>query len=60
MRIKTDFPHPIRLIEHSWIELVDRGEIVRFDPTVQELADLPLGWYAWRNAVGEPWQRRER
>jgi hypothetical protein len=40
--------------------VVGLGTIVRFDATVGELADLPLGWYAWRSAVGEPWQRRER
>jgi len=30
------------------------------DPTLAELADLPLGWYAERDKVGEPWIRRER
>jgi hypothetical protein len=40
--------------------VVGLGTIVRFDPTVRELADLPLGWYAWRNAVGEQWQRQKR
>jgi hypothetical protein len=29
------------------------------DPTLNELADLPLGWYAEREAVGAPWIRRE-
>ena len=27
------------------------------DPTLAELADLPLGWYAERRGVGEPWTR---
>jgi hypothetical protein len=36
--------------------VVGLSEIVRFESIVGELADLPLGWYAWRNAVGEPWQ----
>jgi len=27
------------------------------DPTVGTLADLPLGWQAWRAAPGDPWQR---
>jgi hypothetical protein len=40
--------------------LVGLGTILRFDPIVGELADLPLGWYAWRSTVDEPWQRRER
>jgi hypothetical protein len=31
--------------------------IVRLDPSVQEVADLPLGWHAWRKGPNEPWQR---
>lgn len=31
--------------------------IVNRDPTVSELADLPLGWVAERGAVGAPWRR---
>ena len=30
------------------------------DPSLAELADLPLGWYAERGKVGEPWVRRKR
>jgi hypothetical protein len=30
------------------------------DPSLAELADLPLGWYAERDKVGEPWTRRKR
>lgn len=33
--------------------------IVRLDPTITTLADLPLGWCALRDAPGTPW-RRER
>ena len=29
------------------------------DPTLAELADLPLGWYAERGKVGELWVRRK-
>lgn len=29
------------------------------DPTIAELADLPLGWYAERSKVGEPWIRKK-
>jgi hypothetical protein len=29
------------------------------DPSLKELADLPVGWYAERVAPGEPWVRRE-
>ncbi|MGC8640860.1 MAG: class IV adenylate cyclase [Isosphaeraceae bacterium] len=38
---------------------VGLGEIVQFDPSLEELADLPVGWYAWRTAVGQAWQRAE-
>jgi hypothetical protein len=27
------------------------------EPALAELADLPRGWRAWRNAPGEPWNR---
>jgi len=37
--------------------LVALHEIVKHDPTVSELADLPLGWIAQRDAVGSPWRR---
>ena len=39
--------------------LVCLEEIVRLDPTVLEVADLPPGWQAIREAVGRPWSRRE-
>ena len=29
------------------------------DPTLGELADLPLGWYAERAKLGEPWVRKK-
>jgi hypothetical protein len=29
------------------------------DPSLAELADLPLGWFAERDAPGDPWQRSE-
>lgn len=32
-------------------------EIVKLDPSVQQLADLPPGWHAWRRAPQESWQR---
>jgi hypothetical protein len=30
------------------------------DKTIGELADLPLGWAAWREHIGAPWQREQR
>jgi hypothetical protein len=29
--------------------------ILCLDDSIRELADLPLGWHAWRNALGTPW-----
>jgi hypothetical protein len=37
--------------------VVGLRKMVRLDPSVRELADLPLGWRAWRSSRGEPWQR---
>jgi len=34
--------------------------ITRIDFSVMELADLPLGWYAYRSTPHEPWRRVER
>ncbi len=40
--------------------VVGLEEISQIDPTVMELADLPLGWYACRSAASEPWLRGKR
>jgi hypothetical protein len=37
--------------------LVGLAEVVRLDPTVAALADLPLGWQATRARVGDDWHR---
>jgi len=37
--------------------VVGLGEMIQFDPSVIALADLPRGWFAWRIAADEPWQR---
>lgn len=39
------------------VKIVALRTIVRLDSTVQELADLPLGWHAWRKTADQPWQR---
>jgi Domain of unknown function (DUF4262) len=33
---------------------------VDIDPSLSELADLPLGWYAVRSKPGEPWARKRQ
>jgi hypothetical protein len=32
-------------------------EAVQLDPSVLQLADLPVGWRAVRDIVGHPWKR---
>jgi hypothetical protein len=39
---------------------VSMKTIVLHDFTVTEVADLPAGWMAWREAQGQPWKRRQR
>lgn len=37
--------------------LVSLQSVAQIDPSVVELADLPLGWRAWRNESTAKWQR---
>jgi predicted adenylyl cyclase CyaB len=39
--------------------VVQLGEMIQFDPSLEDLADLPMGWHAWRSALGSPWHRAE-
>ena len=34
-------------------------EVWRADPSIGALADLPLGWYAFRQTRDSPWQRAQ-
>jgi len=36
------------------------ANIVRLDPSVLEIADLPPGWHAWRPSKSGVWQRAPR
>ncbi len=38
-------------------QIVSLHFITKIDPAVKELADLPLGWTAWRTEKGAVWQR---
>ena len=40
--------------------VVSLRRIVTLDPSIAELADLPLGWCAWRTSADAPWQRAPR
>lgn len=35
--------------------VVSLQNIIDLDSTIQELADLPLGWHAWRESRKLPW-----
>ena len=37
--------------------LIGMREVLRRDPTLRDIADLPPGWVAHRDGVGEPWAR---
>jgi hypothetical protein len=37
--------------------IVALEEMVSFDPSVLQLADLPPGWHAWRRSIADPWTR---
>ena len=38
--------------------VVGLKEMIRHDPSLAELADLPLGWCAERQTMGSKWNRR--
>jgi hypothetical protein len=38
--------------------MVALHEVYAVDPTLSEIADLPIGWEASREALGGPWSRK--
>lgn len=44
-------------VEMADARLVSLEYMWRRDPTLGELADLPVGWQAWRDDANQPWQR---
>jgi hypothetical protein len=40
--------------------LVSLALMLKHDPTIAELADLPLGWEAGRSGPGKPWIRKQQ
>ncbi len=47
-------------VEMSDAILVSLREVYDIDPSVAELADLPLGWTAQRSTPKQPWRRSSR
>jgi hypothetical protein len=41
----------------SNLAFVALESIVKHDPSVLEVADMPPGWHAWRNSSTGAWQR---
>lgn len=37
--------------------VVSLDHMLKLDPRIEELADLPLGWHAWRDDENAPWTR---
>jgi hypothetical protein len=37
--------------------IIALSEAVQLDPSVLALADLPVGWHAWRDSPDDPWVR---
>jgi hypothetical protein len=47
-------------VEMADAMIVSLREVFTIDPSIGELADLPLGWTAERSAPGQPWRRSSR
>jgi len=37
--------------------LIAMHEVLRIDASLREIADLPVGWTAWRRSRSDPWLR---
>jgi hypothetical protein len=40
--------------------VVGLKRVMAIEPKIRELADLPLGWHAWRESRTAPWQTGPR
>jgi hypothetical protein len=50
--------HTGETVPASEAKIVALDEIIFRDPSVVELADLPLGWSAIRDSITSPWKRQ--
>jgi hypothetical protein len=46
--------------DETHARVVGLATIVEKDPTVRQLATLPLGWRAWREKPGSSWKREPK
>ena len=51
------FHGPDGFADVSDAKVVGLGTMFRIDPSIGELADLPLGWCAWRETKQSGWKR---
>lgn len=52
--------HPYGFTEEKDAAVIGLESMCRLEPAVIELADLPVGWYAWRPNKGGAWIRMEQ
>ena len=52
-------PHEKFGQEDADVKLVTLKSLYLNDETLGDLADLPVGWHAWRDDPDAPWQREE-
>ncbi len=50
--------HTGEIVPASEAKLVALDEIIFRDPSIVELADLPVGWSAIRDSITSPWKRQ--
>ena len=48
---------PLEDVRPEDVAVLALFEILKIDPSIREIADLPPGWHAWRPTVGAPWRR---
>ena len=41
-------------------QVIPKDELLKLDPTLKEVTDLPVGWEARRSSASSPWIRRKR
>ena len=49
----------LEAVEPKNAVVVSLEEVVRIDESILEVADLPVGWCAWRESKTAPWRRSE-
>jgi hypothetical protein len=36
---------------------IAKADLLKLDPSLAGVTDLPIGWHAWRESAGSPWER---